>query len=262
MDINQWNTYYHFAKLYYKKNGNLLIPPSYEVNGYTLGKWIIHLKQEFKNGRLTPYQIKDLNNIGMVWEVYTFGINHFYELAKEYYRINGNLNIPAVYEINGQKIGNWIRSMRANFKNNILPVEYVKILSSIGMIWDYKQIKLMNRIRNQINVSSKDELLTIIENMVNCYLEDNLTSIMTYYTNDINLADLKKKVKTINETMKQLLLITPYHIIGLYICGFEIKEIAQIYKITPMEVEKIRLKATNLFLRNLTINDNKVLKKH
>ena len=37
---NQWQENYDLAKKYFLKNGNLLIPERYEINGVKLGKWI------------------------------------------------------------------------------------------------------------------------------------------------------------------------------------------------------------------------------
>lgn len=262
MDINQWNINYPLAQQYYEQNGNLLIPTSYEVDKNQLGIWISHLRRAFKTGKLTPDQINALNQIGMVWEVKTFGINHFYELAKKYYQINGHLLIPNSYEVDNNKVGIWINHLRQTFRNNILPVKYVKMLSSIGMVWNTKQAKLINKIRKQINVSSKDMLLNAIEQTISYYLEDNLTSIMSYFASDISLSTLKEKAKLIGEIMREVLPITNYQMASLYICGFEVAEIAQIYKVTPTEVEKIRLATFNLILKDLEINNtNKTFEK-
>jgi len=69
-----WNKKFDLAKDYFEKNGDLLVPSTYEKNGVKLGKWISKLRQIYSgnknvSGKLTQEQISKLNEIGMVWRV-------------------------------------------------------------------------------------------------------------------------------------------------------------------------------------------------
>ena len=63
--------YFEFAKLYYEKNGNLLVPSSTEY----LGKWIIEKRRLYKDKQLSLEEIKKLEEIGMVWSISVLKIN-------------------------------------------------------------------------------------------------------------------------------------------------------------------------------------------
>ena len=65
--------------------------------------------------------------------------NKKYLLAKEYYEENGDLQVPAKYITNnGTRLGEWIRTQRAFFKNGILEEERKKKLDEIGMVWSIR----------------------------------------------------------------------------------------------------------------------------
>ena len=71
-----------------------------------------------------------------------------YGLAKKYYEEHGNLLIPANYieEVDGKVInlGDWINTQRKGFKNkngNKINTREIELLEEIGMIWDVKAYK-------------------------------------------------------------------------------------------------------------------------
>lgn len=66
--------------------------------------------------------------------------NKKYLLAKDYYRKNNNLLIPAKYVAkDGTRLGEWIRTQRAFFKNGMLDSGRKEKLDSIGMVWSIKR---------------------------------------------------------------------------------------------------------------------------
>lgn len=58
----------NFAKKYKNENKNLLIPKNYIVNGKNLGRWLIRMRKEYKEGTLKEEYIVELEKIGIVWE--------------------------------------------------------------------------------------------------------------------------------------------------------------------------------------------------
>ena len=68
---DEWMTYYNLAKQYYEQNGNLLIPISYEVDGYKLGRWLSNQRRIYKRqsgyAELPKKKYNLLNEIDMVW---------------------------------------------------------------------------------------------------------------------------------------------------------------------------------------------------
>ena len=57
------------------------------------------------------------------------------KIISEYYRINGNLDIPLSYEEDGRKLGKWINRLRTEYRKNSLSKERIEALDQIGMRW-------------------------------------------------------------------------------------------------------------------------------
>ncbi len=135
-----WERNFAEAKKYYEANGNLNMPHGYVTkSGVKLGAWIDKLKQ-IKNGntnagaKLSDEQISRLEDIGMEWGTkYEIQWRKSYMAACEYYRENGDLNVPAAYKTkSGILLGKWIRRQRSCKK---LDAERIQSLDRIGMTW-------------------------------------------------------------------------------------------------------------------------------
>ena len=158
VNTSKWMKMYELAKAYYEHNRNLNIPLRFKtINGYEfdengvgLGRWVQKQRQIYNkkatNGSLSEEKVEKLKSIGMDMN-YDYNVtlwNKNYNLAKVYYEHYGNLEIPAKFKTtngydfdeNGIKLGTWIQTQRTNFKNNLLSEEYIKLLETIGMIWE------------------------------------------------------------------------------------------------------------------------------
>lgn len=140
-----WDYMYEEAKKYYEQNGNLEIPKRYKTpDGYSLGIWILTQKRVYNGlvgGILTQERIYKLNKIGMIWKSHRDMLwQRYFDAAKSYSKIHGNLDIPALYITDdGLKLGNWITNLRTSrkngFNNRYLTEDRIKALDEIGMIW-------------------------------------------------------------------------------------------------------------------------------
>ena len=148
-----WMEKYNLAKAYFNHYGDLEIPISfkttngheYDENGIALGRWICRQRQAYKGQgtqKITPYQIKLLEEIGMRFENERW--RKKYNLAKAYFEHYGNLEIPTIfkttngyeYDENGIALGTWIVNQRIAYKGNsaskITPAK-INLLKEIGM---------------------------------------------------------------------------------------------------------------------------------
>ena len=114
----QWNEVYQAAKRYFEANGNLDIPVAYiSPEGYALGKWVrrqqyAYRNPEKSNALLSQERIELLDAIEMQWEK-PDPWQHRYELAQEYKKQYGNLEIPAKYKTaDGIWLGRWIYNQK------------------------------------------------------------------------------------------------------------------------------------------------------
>ena len=82
-----------------------------------------------------------LDRLTLTWE-------NNYELAREYYKKNGNLEIPVMfktingidYDGNGYNLGSWIHNQRTFYKSKKLSQEKAKLLEEIGMRFENKYL--------------------------------------------------------------------------------------------------------------------------
>ena len=114
----QWNEVYGAAKRYFEANGNLDVPVAYvSPEGYALGKWVRRQQYAYRNPEksnaiLSPQRVALLDAIGMQWEKHD-PWQHRYELAQEYKRVHGNLDIPAKYKTaDGIWLSRWVYNQK------------------------------------------------------------------------------------------------------------------------------------------------------
>ena len=132
-----WQHGFEVAKKYHDTYGNLMVPGKYvDPDGYPLGQWIIKTRQQKLNGRLKEERIAQLDEIGMVWNIFDAKWEKAYALAAAYYEENGNLNIPRSYvTAAGERLGQWVVSQQWTYPKGKLTDEQVERLNRIGMYW-------------------------------------------------------------------------------------------------------------------------------
>lgn len=134
-------------KKYADEYGDTLVPRDYvSKEGYHLGNWVRHIKDKYKNGKLTDKQLLSLNEIPMCFEsIEVIRARRYwdtmYEEARKYHKEHGNLNVPDKYETeNGRKLYNWIAQQRRIRKGTVkhsieLTEERISKLDALGMNW-------------------------------------------------------------------------------------------------------------------------------
>lgn len=142
-DINKyrWNYQYSELEKYYKEHGDTPLSFGAWPNEYkTLINWVNTNRKNFKQGKLSDYQIAKLdkynildNRIDNLWL-------ENYALAKKYYETHNNLRVTHYCVYEGKNLGTWIFSQRRKMLNDDpnLSEEQIEMLDSIGMLWSIK----------------------------------------------------------------------------------------------------------------------------
>ena len=143
----EWRKMYDQALIYYKENGDLLIPNTYRTeNKMALGSWICKQRKDYRENKMPDREVSLLNNIGMVWSLSDYEWMKNYSLAAAYYNENGNLAISKDYRtIDGVYLGRWIEHQRKQFQEKKLLEKEVALLCSIGMEWSKIDLKWMEK---------------------------------------------------------------------------------------------------------------------
>ena len=87
----KWRKYFDLLRAYYSSHGNLLIPTDYRTldginpneSGINLGRFIVNLRSEKKQGNVPQERIEALDSIGMIWSVVEYK-TIFYETLEAY----------------------------------------------------------------------------------------------------------------------------------------------------------------------------------
>lgn len=136
---DSWERKFQKAREYYEIHGNLDIPATYVTeDGISLGAWYRSVRNQYRDGTLSAERRRKLEDIGIQWKpVRARGWLQYYELAEQYYRAYGNLNVSADYETpEGIKLGVWISGQRYGLKKGRVTAEQKRMLDEIGMEWD------------------------------------------------------------------------------------------------------------------------------
>ena len=141
----KWEQRYTQAKAYFEANADLNVPSGYRCeDGFLLGMWVAGQRRAYVENRLTAAQTKKLTEVGMVWDrPQSIQWQNAYHRAEEYYRQNGNLNIPYTYcTADGYKLGRWLARQKSARKepgkssNCVMTSERAEKLEKIGIVWD------------------------------------------------------------------------------------------------------------------------------
>lgn len=141
-----WEKNYFAAKEYFAEHGDLLPSVTDKAyHGVKLGRWIAQLRSYRKSGicsaYLTDERIKLLDEIGMVWDVPDYLFEKNYAALLDYYKENGNADVPSYYvTADGLRLGAWVFNIR-NRRKKIgqgaeLTEEQIKRLDELGFSWD------------------------------------------------------------------------------------------------------------------------------
>lgn len=138
---------FQLATNFYLYYGHLDIPRTFHTDdgikfsqfGYSLGEWLAHIRHMKAKGELSVEQIEKMESIGVVWRK-TRTFDEAYEIAKEYYEMYGNLNVPYNYKTeDGFNLGGWIVNLRSRRKKGLLSADKIARLDKIGMVWQVAQ---------------------------------------------------------------------------------------------------------------------------
>ena len=141
----KWEQRYAQAKAYFEANADLNVPSGYRCeDGFLLGMWIAGQRRACAENKLAAAQKEKLTEIGMAWDsTQSTRWQNAYRRAEEYYRQNGNLNIPYTYcTADGYKLGQWLARQKSARKepgknsNCVMTSERAEKLEKIGIVWD------------------------------------------------------------------------------------------------------------------------------
>ena len=138
MDKSRWEVGYEYARRYYDEYGNIDVIAGYMTDdGFALGQWILMQRNKYKNGKLSAAQIKKLEALNIVWDIYEARWIIGYKYMCEYKQLYSNTMPLSDYMTDdGFALGVWAANQRSKRRSGSLSDERIKQLEAIGFIWE------------------------------------------------------------------------------------------------------------------------------
>ena len=133
-----WQQGIHKLHDYKSENGDVLVPKNYEtLDGFELGKWVRHKREAKSKGKISSHHIKELEDLGFVWDVYDHLWQQGIQKLHDYKSQNGDVMVPCNYEtLDGFKLGKWVTDKRVAKSKGKLSSHHIKELEDLGFVWD------------------------------------------------------------------------------------------------------------------------------
>jgi superfamily II DNA or RNA helicase len=136
---DSWQRHIAAARRYVETYGDLLVHKDYVTDDnppIPLGQWMNVLRTS--RAKQSAERVRELDALGMVWDVHEHRWQRSFAAAQEYYNGHGHLRVPVAYKTSGSdpiRLGAWISKQRSSFRDNKLSAERVTALTRIGMKW-------------------------------------------------------------------------------------------------------------------------------
>ena len=133
----QFETGFQETLIYKESKGNANAPAAYRTpEGYWLGKWQSHQRQNHKEGDLSSDRIKRLEEIGFTFDRFEEQFEKGFQETLLYKERTGNPNAPKNYKTAEEYLlGSWQSHQRNNYRNRNLSSERIERLNKIGFTW-------------------------------------------------------------------------------------------------------------------------------
>lgn len=160
-----WDEYYDELQIYHKEHGNIDVPKCYVTNKKTpLGSWLGTQRSYYRRKLLPEWKILLLNDLGMKWDYRNDNWEENYKILKKYFEKYGHINVPQSYvTVDGIGLGLWLASQRSVYQqgkrtNSIN--ERIKLLNILGMDWNIKDTRELNKAITDKNTENYGKILS------------------------------------------------------------------------------------------------------
>lgn len=138
-----WKQWYEALCRYKERYDDIDVKSRYvDETGAALGAFLSNIRTARRDGRrnafLTDEHIRQLDELGMIWERFDYAWEQNYQACARYYAEHGNLNVPNNFVQDGYRIGPWIRRqrmLRDGRVEGVITPERIERLDDIGMVW-------------------------------------------------------------------------------------------------------------------------------
>ena len=92
-------------------------------------------RNAYKNKKMNVERIKQLQDLGFVWDLQEANFDANLSLLKEYKVDERHCNVPRAYKKGKVALGSWVNDLRKAYKKGKMNVEHIKQLDELGFEW-------------------------------------------------------------------------------------------------------------------------------
>lgn len=146
----QWQEQFEELLKFKEAQGNCLVPHTYPEN-QILSRWVkrqryqYKLKMSGKTSTMTDARIKQLEDIGFVWDSHATAWDNRLKELSDYREKHGDCNVPSNFPENPE-LATWIKCQRRQFKlfmagnkNSSMTSDRIQALNALGFIWKVRE---------------------------------------------------------------------------------------------------------------------------
>ncbi len=230
----EWKFYYNIAIKVKRLEGTINVKTVYRYNDIEIGRWIKAQKDAYDTGLLSAYQIGLLEGLEIRWhqktkenvEILTLEPpkskviktrkrlaqipavksklelkwSNRYGLAKQFYEEYHHLRIPQNYVMNGVNLGTWINTQRQKYKKGKMPLDKIKLLESIGMLWEIYNTKSKDFVDEEMTEKEEERklnevIIQIYQDLYKMSKEDAEDFVLRLENDDEGIYEIGKRQK-------------------------------------------------------------------
>ena len=133
---SSYSSMFNLLEQYKEREGDCVVLRNHKEDGKNLGEWLNTRRMDKKKGRLDAEKEKEMEEIGVVWDVYSKQWQDSFALLLQYKEREGDCNVSQNHKEDGENLGQWLNRQRANKKSGTIDAEKQQRLDEIGVVWD------------------------------------------------------------------------------------------------------------------------------
>lgn len=159
---------FEYLTRYIAEKASSRVPIGYVIDGFPLGKWVSHRREDFKKGKLDQSQIRKFESSSpdWTWSPYLDAWDEAFEFLSDFVAREKTSRIPNVLVYKGFKLGAWVANQKSKYKQGRLTPEQISRLENVDPSWTwdlmetvwqefFEELKEFIRINGHANVPYK-----------------------------------------------------------------------------------------------------------
>ena len=135
---DKWDQHFDLLVRYHEREGHCDVPTGHVTeDGINLSRWLTHQRTAFKEGKLEESRRQRLEDVGVVWDVYTNLWEQNFDLLVRYHEREGHCDVPKRHMEEGINLGTWLNRQRMEFKEGKLDELRHRQLEELGVTWAF-----------------------------------------------------------------------------------------------------------------------------